>query len=634
MVKYSKNLEKMKKLVILFILGIFLLNLVSSTSIVLNPSSISETITVSGNKTIPVLYMIQNTDNSSVTFNVNLGGIQFITSSISNIPVGASSTATGSFNLNINIPSNTQINTYTGNIFVGSQQLPYTINVIQNIQSNPTDCGIDIFPLSLQNIKIKQGETKTRSIQLTNPQCYTSINIQGVVLSTDEKPITLGELNLGILQPGTSILIPLEIDSTGGVSTGSYSDILLFNIFNLSGSKINVPSVSISTTVTLGINPIDSGFSLTDLPTCSLSSIEMNLNNSYKMTCGNVNPNIQIRPLIDTNFIQGIGVQETSGQYIYEFKTKKIGISTIGSEFLYKNAPIGSLWEQEIRITQTGSNPVYGTNLSLSFNPSIESLVDKQNITINVIDSKTGNIVQNSVIYINGNPYNTNMGSYILTVDQETTYYLRATASGFSDYVFNFSISPELIIITAPDLVKVGEYFNITTNPENATIMIDDYLAVSPYSISYSGVHLIRASKEGFIVANKTITVEEPSFVLWTTPQEEVKLGKEYCIEFTINGSYNIKFQKDFTSNEEQLVNGTNNRVCYKLKKGGNYNIYLDGRLVKQLIMEQTEGFFSKYWFWIILIIIIGIGAGLFLFFRSRSESDDAGSGFEMSPKD
>ena len=170
-----------------------------------------------------------------------------------------------------------------------------------------------------------------------------------------------------------------------------------------------------------------------------------------------------------------------------------------------------------------------------------------------------------------------------------------------------------------PDLVKVNEYFNITTSPENATIVIDDYLVSYPYFISYPGDHLIKASKEGYIPSNKSITAEEPSYIKDSISEDEIKLGKKVWFEFTKNGTWEVKYQENYTTAEELIKEGVGESTEFKLKEGGFYNIYLDGKLVKRIIIEQKRGFFRKYWFWIILAVIIIAGVGIFIYTRLKS---------------
>ena len=622
----------MRKLLLLALIPLFFMSFVSAYSISLNPNSVSETLVQGSSKNITVLYIITNTDNSTINININPSNFpnSLITSSISSIPVGASSTATGSFILSINVPSSTAINTYTGNIYVGSTTIPASVQVTQasNPTPDPSGCSIDIFPTVLTNIRIQQGETKTRSIQLTVPSCFASaLNLQGVALQTDEKPILLGELQIGRINPGNSILVPINIDAVS-VSTGTYSDVLSFLIYNSSGSRVSTNPVSISVTVTTGINPI-TNFSFSDLPSCTLSAVEFAVNGTNgKLTCTNSNPNIAIRPIIDSKFVRGVSVTESGGSYIYEFKPIVIGSTSIGADFLYKNAPIGSPYVQEIRIVP-GNNPQSGTNLTLNFFPAISSLLGGENLTINVIDVKNSNVVTSAVLYINGQPYNTNQGSYTLKIERGLNYILRAEASGYYNYLINFSVNPTQITISVPDTVAVGESINLTSNVENITLTLDNAIITNPFNIASAGNHAITATKPGYISVSKNITAIDSNYVSFMTTQEDALYGNDLIIEFNRIVSWNIGYKKDASSEEKTILSNSSTIAKTKANKEGIYNFYYDGKFATSYAIEKTGSIFDSWLTWVIIIAVVAII--LFIAIKARSSKGEEGdTTFEM----
>ena len=314
----------MKKglLLVCLITSIFLINLVSASSC--SPSSLSFQ---SGQSTTQTISCVGGGTDINNTISITKVGDYF---SINANSINSTQQKT----ITITFTPPTTIGNFFGAIIFGDNlTVPITLNILQQ---STTGCEIDIFPLTLNNIKLAQGDKKIRNIQLTLPACYQGyINVQGVSLQTDSKPLQLGEISLGRIQPGNYINIPIDMDSSNNVPTGSYSDVLSFLLYNSTGSKVIVPTVSLSVMVTSGISPL-SNFSLTELPTCSLDAVELSINNSYKLTCTVPNPNINIQPVVDYKFIKGISVSETSSQYIYEFKPIIQGSTKIIANFLYR----------------------------------------------------------------------------------------------------------------------------------------------------------------------------------------------------------------------------------------------------------------------------------------------------------
>jgi len=521
--------------------------------------------------------------------------------------------------------SNIVIGNHPFSLSFGGQPLVSGIITVEGSQSTPTGCIIDIFPTILSNVKIKQGEQKTRNVQLTIPSCYpNSVIVQGVILQADERPITLGELTLGTMQPGSSVIIPLEINAIEDVSTGVYQDSLLFSIFNSSGEKINLPSVSISATVTSGINPGDGSFSLSDLPTCSLSAIELNLNNSYKLTCSNIDINIDVKPIVDHKYIHGIGVSEESGQYVYEFKAMNIGTTIISTEFLFKNAPIGSLFEQEVRISASGASQIAGTDLKAEFWQG-DSKKTFNNLfpgltKIKVIDNKTSSLITNSEIYINGDKIN---GT--ITLESDKSYEIRITAFGYIDYVNSFNVSEKSITytLTPSSGITVDTQINLTVEA-NASIFID---GIKKGEGVYIGT-LTQGEKEVELIHKDyqntkfNISVEGSIYIQSGYSIDDFKRGVEQIFTLNKNASWSVYYQKDSTAQTELKHSGVGNKITFKPNKKGIWTIEADS---KQIFNQEIKRRSIPGWNWIknhkwyslIAVIILG-GIGGFFYYRKR----------------
>jgi len=614
-------------LLIFIFVFIFCITL-AQASVICSQSSISATF-IQGNS---VSSQTISCTNSNVTATVNLykSGQYFSTS-----PALPITLAEGEANkqITINFESSASVGTYTESIYSsdGSLNIPVSITVQPQPSSN---CIPTVFPLSLSNVKIQQGETKTRTIQLSVPSCYSNyINIQGISLATDEKPIQLGELSIGQISPGGSLTIPLELNSVG-VQVGSYSDTLSFLIYNSTGSTISLLPVSISVLVTSGITPI-SNLSLNELPSCSLNSIELNLNNSYFFSCSRNNPNIAIEPIIDSDYLYGSSVSQSSSQYIYEFKTKNIGTTKFKALFKYLNAPIGTGYEQEVRISPSGSSPVSGIELKFNFyqggiSKNINNLNSGSTVIL-VVDNKTNSIVPSFKLYLNGVETNST-----LDFQADKTYELRATSSGYVDLVQTINVTKSIITITPNPLMEfyeIGNEINFSTTPADASLSINNVPVTNPYKISSEGEIQIKAIKEGYNDGKINITVRRPiSISAINLEFDKWAKGKDIVLTLTKNATWSI--ERDGTL----ITSGTNDTIKFTIEEEGVYTLKAgDYTLLTQTV--EKSGWFSKLFSWIkmpkwyYIVGVIIVGSLIYLVFI-RKTSDDIKEGTLMfAPK-
>ena len=95
---------------------------------------------------------------------------------------------------------------------------------------------------------------KTQNIIITVPSNYpSSITIQAVNFNPGTETILFGDLNLGLVQPGQSVQIPV-VFSGKNAQTGVYQTDLNILAINSSG-QVNLPKISLSLQITAGITP-------------------------------------------------------------------------------------------------------------------------------------------------------------------------------------------------------------------------------------------------------------------------------------------------------------------------------------------------------------------------------------------
>lgn len=480
----------------------------------------------------------------------------------------------------------------------GTSQIPISV---YSEESQSAPCEPVIFPLSLSNVKILQGEKKIRNILLSIPSCYkSSVTVQGIMLQTDSKPITLSELSLGQINPGGSLTVPLELDATSSVSSGTYQDTLVFLLYNSTGGRINVPSVSISVMVEASINPLGN-FSLQDVPTCSLDKIELNLNNSAKMTCTRGNPNIEIVPEIDQNYLRGIGVTETSSQYIYEFKGVKIGNTQFKATFKYMSAPVGSQFVQDVKITNSGSSVVTGTSMNFSFyqggQPVDISNLISTSTTVLALDGKTKSVIPGFSLLLNGVSINNTFD-----IVAGNTYELRAIADGYTDLVSIFTAQQAIISITLEpyqSFYKVGDIINITTNPNETSLTVNDNIITSPYTFGSAGTFELKAIKQGYTTTNQSLVVKGTITASCDPKYENWKKGSKVICELTESSNW-------ITSIDGVTLNqGNGTRVEFTLKKGVFTLTANDETVFNKIIENQSFWRWNNWILWTIALVLI-----------------------------
>ena len=518
----------------------------------------------------------------------------------------------------------------SGGSFIGSllstdgTTIPISVNVSQ--LSLPSSCSIDIFPTILGNVKVQQGEKKSRTIQINVPPCYSSyIDFNGVILATDEKPILLGELSLGRKNPGESIMIPLDIDATG-VSTGTYQDSLSISAYNSSGYNVNLPSVSISVLVSSGINPL-TNFSFSQLPTCSLSSIILNMNGTYQLTCTKNNPNIMINPVIDNNYILGVSVDETPTQYVYNFKAKQVGITSISAKFKYSNAEVGEPFYQEVKITPSGTSSVGGVALDLQFfQQGVEKLKSNLNMgetILVVLDNSSRNVVSSFNVILNGE----NVSSNKINLELNKNYNLRIVSQSYNDLLINnLSVGQLPLTITLEpslDSYFVGDIVNLTSNVENVTFLFDNTIVTSPYTLVSQGEHTLQAVKEGYISYSMNVSVKPSIYFSAVTPNDlsKWKVGDSVSMTLTEDASWSVLF------NDTIISSGTGKDVTFKIENYGTYEVMANEKsVISASIVRNTQvwDWIKKYWY-VPVASVVGLVILIFVILAIKGGSESAG---------
>lgn len=595
----------------------------SPTNVFLNPSTTSQLIefTKDVNDSTNTLSLSLSTGIASVTqlnFNtVNFPSERFVTISVKSGAVGGS---------------------YSGTIDWSGGSLP--VSVFVESQANTTiNSDITVFPTS-KITTVQQGKEKTQNILVSVPSNYPrSITIEAIDFNPGTETITFGDLNLGQIAPGNSINIPIVFSGVDA-QTGTYQTDLRFSAKDSAGN-VPLPTVSLTLQVTQGINPVtDSTFNTA--PTCSLSNTQLSLNQTYSFTCSNTQANLDIDIRPDGWFI-GTKQETASGLYRYDFTPVKYGNWEFHADFKVNGAPIFAPYNEDVRVTSAGS-VIPGTVLRFDFTPKLENAVGGENISILIVDNKTGSLVSNPRLFINAlelTPTGLNLDTFVYNFESQKDYELRGVANGYDNLIQTININPEPITITVtPATGTTGTQFNISTNPSNATLYINGVEQSNPFLGQLpAGVIPIEARKSGHTTAQINVTI---SGTITANPSggEILKKGEDITITLSESINYTIYHQEKLDSIEsEEYLSGAGSVITFKPDKSGVYVIEdSDG---KHIATFSTKPFSWKnkllwipYWAWLIIGILLIIVVVVIVYFKSQGSAEDDGEGlnYQVGP--
>lgn len=610
----------MKRQIAFAIFMLATIQLISFCSAVdVSPSSLSINVN-SGNSVqrIFTLTTTQSSENVLVALGSYSSWISFSSYSI-DVVNGSSSYVT----MTINVPSNTATGIYNLNPSFNSIQVPISLNVTNpsDNEGQPADCNLDIFPTTLQNVKVSQGDKITRNIQLTVPGCFTSsISVSAVSLSTNQQPIELGELSLGSLSPSQSLNIPISIDAEN-TPTGTYSDNLQFLIYNSTGIRQIVSPVYISVLVTAGISPVQN-LSASDIPSCSLDGTEFAKNSTHTLTCTINNPNIEIYSDIDDNYIKGIDIQPSSTQWVYRFQAIKTGNTFIKTKFYYQGGQVGTPFSQEVKISASGNTPISGTNLKLKFyqNDLSANLDDLYagNITFRVYDNNTDNVIEDYTALLNGNPVNGTFSIYPFI-----NYELSVSAEGYLGKIINLNVShTEIPSLSISGTYELNSPITINGNTSECNIFYDGIKQIGyqvyPSSLGEHEIQVICPNMETQIfnftaIAGAVITTEN-----------KFKKGQAFSMTFDHVTNYQVLYSEKNNNDSQKQVMGVGMApsISYTPDKSGYYYISYGDNMQKTYHIGSSLGFLRRWYSYVIYgILFLGL---VVVFFVRRANKNRA----------
>lgn len=504
--------------------------------------------------------------------------------------------------ITLSMSSGVPTGNYGGLITFSDDSEPIQVS-ISKTDSNPCNLNpsMSSFTQSIQTgTKIPLNKITFNPINCNEGSLiYDSSHIYiegGIIAGGINKPILISS----IVSDGVNIEI-----NTEGLSSQTYQSKLKVNAFN------KIFEIPFTIIVTSGTNP-NSNFSLSQLPVCSLSANVLNINNSYYLSCTGLVPDLTILPVYDDNYLIGKNSERTTNQLIWYFTPKKYGNTIIKAMFFYKSLPVGESFSQEIKISSS-SALTEGTNLRVIFNPKLSEARPGDEIIINLVDNKTGNLVNEPQIFIDSLPLNTSDGyTFKKSFENGKVYLIRAKALGYNDLVINATLlSKPMTLTVSPTMGNTNTNFIISTDVNTSKIYINGELRAnnSITTTLNEGNNTIKATADGYYDIEKTIFVGRGNYASLGSVWEK---GTEQLIFLSSNSTWRLTHAKSYEDTEETIKESnstTLGEVVFTPKKPGVYRIYLDGDMVfnQEITGWDREIIGLHYIWWLVIIAVIVI---------------------------
>jgi len=615
-----KKLTKMKKQIIGIFIIVYLSVLLVSATIQCTPSSITTSYNEGDSKQVST----QCTNNGNATTIFITGETGIISTTETNFNAGTKT-------INVDLSSNANSGLYLGSLSFGTgYSVPIAFNVIK---TNIAPTSLISFPTS-KRITVPQGEEYNRKVTMIMPSNYPNpINIQSIEFSEENNIISFGDVETGILNPGEVKDIPIKINAKEA-QVGEYPTISVQIRLDDNGEVVTLSS-ALHITVTANLNP-STNVTFSSKPSCSISASTMNINMSYSFTCSNVQKNLEVSPVFNEYF-EGQNVQLNGDIYIYEFTPIKYGNTQFISTFTYLGAPLFSPFKQDIKIASSGST-IPGTELEIKFTPTKEKILSNEEVILQLIDNKSGNLVNSPSIYINAiklESLNNSEKSFPYKFDLGTNYEIRGEAEGYDNLIKVINITSktlEFTITPNKEFYVTGDLVNISSNVNETSFLINNEVIENPESYIFSDVgnFTIKSINEDYISSEKNITVESAVFFDdCNYDYDKWKKGKKINCDLSENSTWSVFI------GGELIESGDGDKIDFKISDYGYLEIRSGSYVIYGATIEKSSSWYNpfswdfwgkiKWYWWIVGVLAIG---GVWYYLDKKSDGD--GTSFVM----
>ena len=628
MQKSDLKVIRLKRLIFwLFVITIWATFIVPNSfaeSLTASPSAISIEYTLGDTQPADKSITFTNADNTSFSIALTKNGTGTSLYNISATTLGFNGSESKAITLKFGIADDTSPDLYSSKIVYGdgSDFIPVFI-VVKAKSTTITGCKL-LLPSELFSRSIKKGTqpfTQDFLIQVSN-KCVNGIKItdireSGQVTVTEQglQPIRLtGLVPKGDFEKGQTINMNIEFD-VSELQLGDYRSSII--ITSTEGDeqltqKMDFRIFVVGTASALNNNTFSA------LPSCSPSSSDLRMGQSYQFICNNVvDSNIRVNIDGDAlDYLKGISYDNPSNQVIWTFTPIKLGNTKMRTYFTFNGFPIGEIKEYEMRIAQTSGGGL-GTKLMFDFFPKtldINNLKggDTFSLLINAINPDTndsGTIIDEIVLYKDG--VLTSERSFIVTSGQSFT--LSASAVGFSSIQKTIAVPLELISLSYSPLdIEQGKNVTFSTTPSDAKILLDGVEISKTYIFNELGIKELLLQREGYGENKLSVTITEPLRILSEIP-DKISIGEEVVIEYNKPFDWTILIAEE-NQTAKLFVQGSDKILKFTPDRKAVYDVYVRNDLLKSY--DLTGLAIGNVFIW---ILVIG-GVLFFLYLANKYE--------------
>ena len=624
------NLAVLRVITIIFI-ATFIVPNSFAKSLTTSPSAISIDYTLGDSQPADKSISFTNADNTSFSIALTKNGTGTGLYNISASTLGFNGSESKAITLKFGISSDTTPNLYSSRIWYGDgdEFIPVFITVKAKITTT-TGCKL-LLPSELFSRSIKKGTQPFSqdfliqvSTKCTEGIRITDIRESGQVTVTEQglQPIRLsGLIPKGSFEKGQTMTMNIEFD-VSELQLGDYKSSII--ITSTEGDEQLTQKMDFRIFV-VGTASASSNNTFSALPSCSPSTSDLRMGQTYQFICNNViDSNIKLNIDGDAlNYLKGVSYDNPSNQIIWTFTPIKTGNTKLRTYFTFNGVPIGDIKEYEIRIGQT-SGGALGTKLMFDFFPKtidIDNLKggDTFSLLIKAVNpdvaNDSGTIIDDAVLYKDG--VKTDERSFTASSGQGFT--LSVSASGFSSIQKTITVPLQQVSLSYSPLdIELEKNVTFITTPSDALILLDGAEIPKTYIFNELGTKNLILRKEGYNEGTISILVTEPLRAL-SEISEKIKIGEETIIEFNKAVDWTVLVAEN-NQTSQIFVQGSNDIVKFIPDRKGVYDVYVRNELLKSY--DLTGLAFSWGWvFGIAAIVLILYLAVKYQWFRFGGNS-------------
>lgn len=608
----AKNLWILRVIMVIY-LATFIVPNAFAKSLSTSPSAISIDYTLGDSQPADKSITFTNADNTSFSIALTKNGTGTGLYNISATTLGFNGSESKSITIKFGISPDTSPDLYSSKIVYGDgdEFIPFFI-AVKAKSTTTTGCKL-LLPSELFSRSIKKGTqpfSQDFLLQVSN-KCteglkITDIRESGQVTVTEQglQPIRLsGLIPKGSFEKGQTMTMNVEFD-VSELQLGDYRSSII--ITSTEGDEQLTQKMDFRIFV-VGTASASSNNTFSALPSCSPSSSDLRMGQTYQFICNNViDSNIKLNIDGDAlNYLKGVSYDNPSNQIIWTFTPIKLGNTKMRTYFTFNGVPIGEIKEYEMRIGQTSGGGL-GTKLMFDFFPKTLDINNlKGGNTFSVLMkavnpdavNDSGTIIDEVVLYKDG----VLISERSFNVKAGESFTLSASAVGFSSIEKTINVPLELISLSyLPYDIEIGGNVTFTTTPSDAKIFLDGAEIPKIHIFNEIGTKNLVLKREGYGENTISVVVTEPLRTLSEIP-EKIKIGEDVVIEYSKAVDWTVLVAEN-NQTSQIFLQGSDNAVKFTPDRKAVYDVYVRSELIASY--DLTGLTFSWGWFFGIVAVL------------------------------